>query len=411
MTRPLEGVRVLDLTAWQAGPALTMILADFGADVIKIEAPTRLDGWRGGAGLMADRAYEKHPLWLTMNRDKRGLSLDLKSPTGRELFLRLVAEADVVAENYTPRVMEGFGLGYDVLRAANDRIVLVALSGFGATGPWRDYSAFAFPTEEVSGLAYHNGAAGGPPLLVGHSVTDVFAGITGAVAVLAALERRDRTGHGDAIDLSQIEALTGYLGHELLDAQLHGRQGDRRGNDRDAMAPHGVFPCRPDGAWLAVAVRHDADWAALCGVLGDGSLAHDASLRTLAGRQAQRERVHAAVAAWAAERDGLDAAATLQAAGIPASKAMKPSDLLADDQLWDTGFFALLDRELVGTHPYPGAVVRLHDTPAVIDRPAPLYGEHTAEVLGELLGIDEAGLAELRRAGVTSVEPGPQDWR
>ncbi|MFM7537645.1 MAG: CoA transferase, partial [Acidimicrobiales bacterium] len=153
MAGALDGVRVLDLTAWQAGPFLTMALADFGADVIKIEAPSRLDGWRGAAGMMVDLAYEKGPLWLTMNRNKRGISLDLRSAEGRELFLRLVAEADVVVENYTPRVMEGFGLGFEVLRAANERIVLVALSGFGATGPWRDYSAFAFPTEEVSGLA------------------------------------------------------------------------------------------------------------------------------------------------------------------------------------------------------------------------------------------------------------------
>lgn len=411
MTQPLEGIRVLDLTAWQAGPALTMILADFGADVIKIEAPTRLDGWRGGAGMTTDHAYEKHPLWLTMNRGKRGLSLDLKSAEGRDLFLRLVAEADVVAENYTPRVMESFGLGYDVLRAANERIVVVALSGFGATGPWRDYSAFAFPTEEVSGLAFHNGVPGGPPMLVGHSVTDVFAGAMGAVAVLAALERREVTGRGDHVDLSQIETLTTFLGRELLDAQLHGRQGERRGNQRAGMVPHGVFPCRPDGAWLAIAVRDDADWAALCAVLGDEALAGDDALRTTAGREAQHERVDAAVAAWAAQHDGLAAAARLQAAGVPASKAMKPSDLLADDQLWESGFFVLLDREFVGAHPYPGPVVRLHDTPAVIERAAPRYGEHTDEVLGELLGLDATELDGLRRRGVSSVEPLPQDWR
>jgi crotonobetainyl-CoA:carnitine CoA-transferase CaiB-like acyl-CoA transferase len=361
--------------------------------------------------MMADRAYEKNPLWLTMNRNKRGISLDLKSPEGRELFLRLVAEADVVAENYTPRVMAGFGLGYEVLRAANERIVYVALSGFGATGPWRDYSAFAFPTEEVSGLAFHNGVAGGPPMLAGHSVTDVFAGTMGAVAVLAALHRRERSGLGDAIDLSQIEALTTFLSAELADAQLNGRDGERRGNDRDDMVPHGVFPCRPDGRWVAVAARHDDEWRRLCAAIGRDDLAADAALAALPGRVAQRERVHGAVAAWTSGRTPDEATAALQAAGVPSSPAMKPSDLLGDDQLWSTGFFEILDRALVGAHPYPGPVVRLHDTPAAFGRPAPLYGEHTAEVLSELLGLGPADLDALRVAGVTSDEPAAQDWR
>lgn len=411
MSRPLEGVRVLDLTAWQAGPALTMILADFGADVLKIEAPNRLDGWRGAAGMMTDQAYEKHPLWLTMNRNKRGLALDLKSTRGRDLFLRLVAEADVVAENYTPRVMESFGLGYDVLRAVNDRIVLVALSGFGATGPWRDYSAFAFPTEEVSGLAYHNGVAGGPPMLAGHSVTDVFAGAMGAVGVLAALERRERTGHGDFLDLSQIEALTTFLAAPLLDAQLNGRDGERRGNDRDEMVPHGVFPCAPDGTWVAIAARHDDDWTRLAVAVDRLDLAGDESLSGLPGRLARRAELHAAVAAWTSTRDAVAVAEALQFVGVPAAAAMKPSQLLADEQLWSTGFFAIIDRALVGAHPYPGPVVRLEDTPATFDRPAPLYGEHTAEILDELLGIGPEELDELRRAGVTSDVPAAQDWR
>jgi crotonobetainyl-CoA:carnitine CoA-transferase CaiB-like acyl-CoA transferase len=411
MTSALDGIRVLDLTAWQAGPTLTMILGDFGADVVKVEAPNRLDGWRGAAGLLVDQAYEKHPLWLTVNRNKRGISLDLKAERGRELFLRLVAEADIVAENYTPRVMASFDLDYDTLRAVNDRIIVVGLSGFGATGPWRDYSAFAFPTEEVSGLAYHNGARGGPPMLAGHSVTDVFAGAMGTVAVLAALHRRERTGHGTYIDLSQIEALTTFIAAELVDAQINGRDGERRGNERDHSVPHGVFPCLPDGTWVAIVARHDDDWRHLCAVIRRDDLTADHTLATLTGRLANRYAVHEAVTAWTSTREGSQIAEQLQAVGVPASPAMKPSALLADEQLSHAEFFPIIERAVVGAHPYPGPVVRLATTPATFDRPAPLYGEHTDEVLQELLGLDQDELHDLYVTGVTSREPAAQDWR
>jgi crotonobetainyl-CoA:carnitine CoA-transferase CaiB-like acyl-CoA transferase len=407
----LDHIRVLDLTAWQAGPTTTMILADFGAQVLKIEAPKRLDGWRGGAGLMNDRAYERSPIWNAVNRNKLGLSLDLKAPEGRGLFLKLVEGADVVVENYTPRVMENFGLSYDVLSAVNPRIIMIALSGFGATGPWRDYSAFAFPTEEASGLTYLNGAPGGPPILVGQPVTDALAGGMGAFAILAALEKREKTGRGDYIDLSQIEALSNFIAPELIDAQANGREATRQGNSRPGYAPHGLFPCLPSGDWLAVAVETDAQWQSLCAVLGRIDLAADATLATLPGRLAASDRVREAIRAWTSGRDGIEAADELQAAGVPASVAMRPTQLLNDAQLWARNFFQILEREEVGTHPYPGPVVRLSDTPATFDRPAPLFGQHTHEILEGMLGLSAERIAELDAAGITSTTPADQDWR
>ncbi len=409
--RVLDNIRVLDLTAWQAGPTVTMILADFGAEVLKIEAPKRLDGWRGGAGLMQGKAYERGANWNAVNRNKLGLSLDLKSEAGRDLFLRLVDQADVVVENFTPRVMENFGLNYEVLRERNKRIVMIALSGFGATGPWRDYSAFAFPTEEVSGLAYLNGDRGGPPILVGQPVTDALAGAMGAFAILAALQKRERTGEGDYIDLSQIETLSHGIASELIDAQLNGRDAERRGNEREDMEPHGVYRCLPDETWIAIAVQSDSDWARLCGVISRPDLAADASLGSLAGRKSAHALVDDAVREWVASCNGFEAEAELQRAGIAASICMRPSHLMQDEQLWARGFFQMLDREELGTHPYPGAVVRLTKTPATFDRPAPLFGQHTREILRERLGLGQDELDALDAAGVTSTVPANQDWR
>lgn len=410
--RVLEGVRVLDLTAWQAGPTLTMILGDFGAEVLKVEAPGRLDGWRGGAGLLEDRAYEKQPVWLTVNRNKLGVSLDLKSETGRALFLRLVAEADVVAENFTPRVMESLGLGYDVLREVNDRIVLASLSGFGATGPWRDYAAFAFPTEEVSGLAFVNGTPeSGPMLVPGHSVTDVLVGAMGAYAVLSALYKREATGQGDHIDLSQIETLTNFLSPELVDATINGRDPVRKGNTRPGWSPHGLFPCLPEGDHVAIAVGSDDEWRRLCEVISCDDVTSDESLRTVDGRAAGRERVAAAISHWTSTREGAHCVEQLQHAGVAAAVAARPSHLIADEQLWARQFFQIIDRAEVGAYPYPGPVVRLSRTPATFDRPPPLYGEHTAEVLKERLGLSDDELRKLQEAGVTSTEPAPQSWR
>jgi crotonobetainyl-CoA:carnitine CoA-transferase CaiB-like acyl-CoA transferase len=408
---PLAGVRVLDLTAWQAGPQATMILGDFGAEVLKIEAPQRLDGWRGGAGLTAERMYERNPFWNAVNRNKLGISLDLASTEGRRLFLRLVEDADVVVENFTARVMVNLGLGVDVLRQANPTIITASLAGFGQTGPWRDYSAFAFPTEEASGLAYLNGERGGPPVLNGTSVTDAMVAAMGAFAIVGALERRARTGEGDAIDLSQIETLTTFISGELVQAQVTGADRERLGNERPGLCPHGLFPCRPDRQLVAIAVRNDDEWRRLCDVLGRADLAADVTLATVAGREHERQRVDEAVADWTATMDGAAVVALLQAAGIPAAVAVRSTELAADDHLWVREFFRILDRDEIGAHPYPGPVVRLSATPAVIERPPPLYGEHTVEVLRTRLGLTDDDIAELRAAGVTSTEPLAQDWR
>ena len=410
----LEGVRVLDLTAWQAGPMVTMILGDFGAEVLKIEAADRLDGWRGGGGLIEDRAYERNPIWLAINRNKKGLSLDLRNPAGRELFLRLAAVCDVVVENYTPRVMASFGLAYEQIREVNDHIVMIALSGFGATGPWRDFSAFAFPTEQVSGLTYLNGVPGGPPEAVGQPVTDALAGSMGALAVVAALERREQTGVGEYIDLSQCEVLTDMIGGELAAAQL-GREDTslRRGNRRPGLVPQGAFACEPEGEWVTVSVTSDAEWIGLCRAMGlaGSDLAADPELSTVIGRSRSVDRLEAALGAWTAERGAEEVVKACQAEGVPAATVMTPSRLMGDDQLWAHGFYHLIERQEIDPNYIPGAVVRLTSTPGGPSCPPPLFGQHTDEVLRELLDLTDEELATLEAEGVTSRQPNNQSWR
>ena len=414
MSGVLDGVRILDVTAWQAGPMVTMVLGDFGAEVLKVEAATRLDGWRGGVGLMNDGAYERNPLWLGISRSKKGLSIDLRTDEGRDLFLRLAAVSDVVVENYTPRVMASFGLGYEQLRAVNERIIMIALSGFGATGPWRDFSAFAFPTEQVSGLTYLNGVPNGPPEAVGQPVTDALIGSMGALAVLASVERRERTGVGEFIDLSQCEALTDLIGGELVDAQLSHRPTPvRRGNRRPGLVPHGVFPCRPADEWVALAVTSDAEWGGLCRAMGAGGaeLAANAELATVLGRSASVDQLEADVASWTAERSADEVVAACQAEGVPAAPVMTPSRLMGDDQLWERDFYHLIEREEIDSNFIPGAIVRLTSTPGGPTCPPPLFGQHTDEVLRQLLGLSDNELAQLEASGVTSHQPGDQTWR
>ena len=432
---PLQGIRVLDLSMWQAGPTVTMVLGDMGAEIVKIEALQRLDGWRGGAGLTENRAYERAPNWNGLNRNKLGLTLDLKHPAGAGLFKRLVTVADVVVENYTARVMHDFGLAYDVLQEINPGLIMISLSGFGATGPWRDFSAFAFPTEEMAGYSQLTGYEDGPPMLAGHPITDALAGMMGTFSVLVALEHRRRSGRGQYLDLSQVEALTGLVGEAVVDYSMNGRIWPRIGNRHPWMAPHGVYPTRNvergtrndehagpdsaspsrhsafDDAWVAIAVSTDAQWRALCEAMGRADLADDPRFATLPGRHHNQDEIDGHIEAWTRERGHYEVMHTLQQAGIAAGPMLTPSQLLSDPHLEARGFFEVLDRAEVGGHPYPGPAFKLSKTPGRLRRPAPLLGEHNDYVLRALLGMPDDELRALASEDVIGTTPLFQAWR
>ena len=386
---PLTGVKLLDLSMFWSGPLTAGLFAQYGAEVVKVESVQRVDGWRGLAGLPG---IERSNLFNGVNLNKRGITLDLTSDRGRELLRPLVEQADVLIENFSPRVMANFGLTDDVLLAWNPRLVILSMPAFGLTGPWRDFVGFAPTIEQLSGLPELTGYPDGPPALSGNSLADPCAGLAGCFALLATLHS-GRT--GVHIDLSQLEALTSLLAPELVHEQLTGSPLPRRGCRDLACAPQNVYPTAGDDRWIVLGAPTETAWAALASVAGRGWEA-DERFATAAARRAHVAELDAAVAEWTAGHDAAELAARLQAAGVPAAPVLRPAQLDDDGHLRARGSRQVLAREHVPTVPYTVLPFQFSATPGRVDRPAPTLGQHNAEVLA--LPDDE--LASLRAARV-----------
>lgn len=386
---PLAGVRVLDFTRVWSGPLCTRILADLGAEVIKIEAPV-------SPKLAATRRVG----YAELNRNKLGMAIDLRREEGQEIVRRLVARSDVLVENFSARVMPNFDLDYATLRRLNPALIMLSMPGFGARGPYRDYLSYGPAIEPMTGLTSLLGYPGEGPLATAIAYPDAVAGVTAAAAVLTALVHQRRTGEGQYLDLSQLEATTCLLGEFLIAARLAGRQPERRGNAHPVWAPHGTYRCRGEDAWVSIAVRSDAEWQRLCTLAGLAELHGDPALATAAGRRAHRARVDAALEAWTRAQDKFAVMDRLQRAGIPAGAVLNAKELLADPHLAHRGFFV----EAVaadGTRALmPGTPLRVDGQPRREWRDAPAHGEHNRHVLRTVLGMDDAEIAALEAAGV-----------
>lgn len=404
--RPLDGVRVIDLTAFWAGPFATQYLAALGADVIKVESIGRPDPMRFSVTVppTTDRWYERGSLFLSVNLDKRGITLDLAQDRGRELLLRLVGTADVVVENFTPRVMENFGLTYDVLRTVRPDLVFLRMPGWGLDGPWSGRPAFASTMEQASGMAWVTGHRDGPPELPG--ICDPLAGVHGAFAILAALEERRRTGEGQQIELSMIDMAVNVAVEQVLEHAAYGHLMARDGNRGPAAAPQGAYPCAEPGAWVAVAVATDEQWRRLCEAVGDSSLADDPELAHAGGRRSAHDRIDEVLAAWWATRSPDDLLSTLSAAGVPAERVASAYDIDSDRRLVGRGFWEEVHHPVVGARQYPGWPMRLSGGSGPCHRsPAPLLGQHTEEVLRQELGLGPEELRSLRDTEVIGDRP------
>ena len=402
---PLDGIRIIDLSMFFAGPVCAQICADAGADVIKVESIQRIDGWRGAAtaGVVgAAPSWELSPYFNWVNRNKRAITLNLKDARGVEVVKRLIRDADVVIENYTPRVMDEFGLSWETLHALNPRLVQLSLSGFGRTTSWRDYVAFGMSTEQLSGVCHLTGYEGGEPLFTGMTGGDLFSGVMGANALMSALHHRERTGVGQHLDFSQIEACNTYLGDAMTGWSLAGFDPGRRGNRHTVYAPHGIYPCRAD-RWIAIACLTDEHWRALAELLPDAAM-KSPDLSQASSRRKQIQRLDAQIADWTRTFDHLELMQQLQAAGIPAGAVMDGPELLDDPQLRARGALLGQDRPGVGIKHYPGQPYRFRNVSPPNQR-APLLGEHNVEVLTGLAGLSEDQLAELIAADVVGFEP------
>ena len=404
---PLHGVRVLDLTMAWAGPYGTRLLADMGAEVIKIESVDNWDVLRALNGQRpdVDRVWDKSGYFNGLNRNKYGCALDLAKPAGRDLFLRLTEISDVVIDNFRAEVMDNFGLAYDTLSAVNDRIIAVSMPGHGKTGPERDFVTYGTTIEALSGLAHLSGYEGGPPHKTGIAYPDPLAGIAAAAAVALALWDRRRTGRGQFIELAQRENMISVVGEFVVGFSLNGREPPRRGNRHTSMAPHGCYPCQGEDQLLTIACENDAQFAAICEVIGRQELVRDERFADVVGRYRNQDALDEIISTWTRERPKQDAAGALQAVGVPAMPVVTVPEILDDDQLRARSFFEPVSHAVAGAWEIEGPHWRMSETPAHIRIPAPAFGEHNDYVFDELLGLSEDEVAGLEAEGITGTTP------
>jgi benzylsuccinate CoA-transferase BbsF subunit len=390
--RPLDGVRVLDFTWVVAGPVTTRILADLGAEVVKVERRNALDFGDRRGGLSG-----------SLMRGKKSLVLDLDDPRGLDLARRLVAVSDVVVDNFSARVMPNFGLDYEALRRLRPDVISVRMTGFGLTGPARDHVSYGPTLQALTGYTLLMAEPGGLPAGFGYSYSDLAGGNLGALAVLAALWHRRRTGRGQEIDLAQLEAVASLVGPTLLARALDGAASLPAGNasPEAAGAPHGVYPCAGADRWIAIAVFTDDEWARLARVMGDPVRAAEARFATHRERLAHAADLDRLVAAWTRTQAAEDAMRRLQEAGIAAGLVADAEDLcVRDPQLAARGHFVEVPTPEGPTVRLDGPPYLLSETPAHPSGPGPLLGEHAHEILGGILGLPEPEIAALRAAGV-----------
>lgn len=388
----LQGLRVLDLTRIVAGPSATRILADFGAEVIKVQSE------RIATGIESNTT----PYFCAWNRNKKSITLNMDYPEARELFLKLVKISDIVVENFSPRVMSNWELNYDKLKKANSNLIMLSMSGMGQTGPWKDFLAFGPTVQSLGGLTYLTSYSQDEPMGFGYAYADMVSGLYGAISILSALEHRDRTGQGLYIDLSEYEAVCTLIGPALMDAFVNQKEIMPRGNDDEYMptALYSCYKCLGEDRWCVIAVFTDDEWQALCGVLGNPAWAEENRFSSLANRKKYKEELDRLIGEWMAKQIAESVVEHLQQAGVPAGVVQNADDLANDPQLLANDFFTTLNHPVFGeiktdTHP-----IKFNNRRKEFWKASPLLGEDNQYVYSELLGMSKATILSYIEQGV-----------
>jgi benzylsuccinate CoA-transferase BbsF subunit len=390
--QPLTGVRVLDFTWMLAGPYATRILADFGAEVIKVQSKKTAKGIE--SNLMT--------YFNTWNRNKRSITLDMSYPEAREILLKLIEKSDVLIENFSPRVMLNWGLNYEKLKGVKPALITVSMSAMGQTGPWKDYVAFGPTLHALSGLTYLASFRKDSPMGLGYAYADSISGLYGALAVLAALEYRERTGQGQYIDLSEYEAICTLMGPVLLDTSVHDKEILPHGNRRNDIpaAPYGCYKCSGMDRWCVIAVFNEEEWQHLCRVLGDPDWANEEKFSILWKRKENSEELDHLLTQWTVQHSPEWVVSLLQEVGVPAGVVENAEDLAKDPQLMARDFFIHLEHPILGSTTSDRSPIRFEEDLTVGWKAAPLLGEGNQYVFIELLGLTKDEFTSLVEKGI-----------
>ncbi|MBY0399219.1 CoA transferase, partial [Myxococcota bacterium] len=402
--RPLEGVKVADFSAFWAGPVATSVLGALGADVVKIESIQRPDGMRFAGGVRRAEVWEFSPVTHAVIVGKRDVTLDVNQAEGLALAKRLIEWADLVVENFAPRVMENFGLGWDAVHRLNPRAVLCRMPAFGLSGPWRDRTGFAMTIEQASGMAWVTGHPGGPPM-VPRGICDPMGGMHAAFAMMLALEHAARTGEGQLVEVPLIEPALNAAAEQAIEWSNHGVLLERQGNRSRHAAPQGVYRAREDDHWVALSVETDAEWARLRTALGDPDWARDPRYAAAAGRQAHHDAIDTGLRAWFAGQNRDLAAETLIAAGVPAAAVRNAAQVHLTPHHQVRPFHQWLRHPVADWVPYLSFPFTWNGEFLPFARPAPTLGQHNREVLSGILGLDDSEIAKLAEKKVIGTRP------
>ena len=388
--KALEGIRVLDLTRALAGPFCTLMLGDNGADVIKIEIPGTGDDTRhwGPPFIQEESAY-----FLSINRNKRSLTLNLRDPAAQDVFLRLSKDADVVVENFTPGVMGRFGLGYDEVKSVNPGIVYCSISGFGQDGPYKDRPAYDQIMQGLSGLMSITGEPDGEPQKIGLAVTDIGAGMWGSFAIMAALHHREKSGAGQYIDISMMDAQVSWLTYQAAYYFAYGEAPKRLGAAHPTLVPYQGFMCQ-DGKYINVAVGSERIWERFCGAMNLTHLWDDPKYATNGDRVNSRSKLVPMLQEIFLTRTVADWVADLQPASVPCGPINDIADVFADPQVLARNMLQEMPHPTLGAIKQTGLPIKFSQTPGGLDRHPPLLGEHNQEILAEL-GYSELEINEM----------------